>query len=385
MLHASGPADAADSRPNILWISCEDISPNLGCYGDPDAITPTLDALAEKGVRFSRAFTIAGVCAPNRSGTITGVFPCSIGSHNMRSSAQLPPHVKCFPEYLRRAGYFCTNNSKTDYNFPVPKQAWDECSRKAHWKHRPKGKPFFAVFNITTTHESQIRTPQAVFDKRTQALSPEQRQDRAKVHIPPYYPDTPVVRNDWARYLELITAMDYEVAGRLKELTEAGLEDDTIVFFWSDHGAGLPRAKRWIYDSGTIVPVIVRIPKRYRVGDQGKPGTVDGQLVSFVDLAPTVLNLAGVEIPPHMQGRPFLGRDLPPEREYVYSIRDRMDERYDMIRSVRGKQFRYIRNYRPWKTYAPVARLHGPDADHARNAATARGRATRRSCGIVLP
>ena len=278
-------AKVREGRPNILWISCEDISPNLGCYGDPDAITPTLDAFAQEGVRFSRAFTIAGVCAPNRSGTIMGVFPCSVGSQNMRSSAKLPSHIKCFPEYLRRAGYYCTNNSKTDYNFPVPKNAWDECGRKAHWKHCPEGKPFFAVFNITTTHESQIRTPQAVFDRRTSMLKPGQRQDRAKVHIPPYYPDTPTVRNDWARYLELITAMDYQVGARLRELEEAGLKNDTIVFYWSDHGAGLPRAKRWIYDSGTRVPLIVRIPKRYRVDKQGKPGSVDGQLVSFVDLA----------------------------------------------------------------------------------------------------
>lgn len=373
--------ESEDVRPNILWISCEDISPNLGCYGDPDAITPNLDALAGEGVRFTRAFTIAGVCAPNRSGTITGMYPSSIGSHNMRSAAKLPPHVKCFPEYLRRAGYYCTNNSKTDYNFPVPEEAWDECSGKTHWKNRPEGKPFFAVFNITTTHESQIRTPQAVFDRRTQELTDEERQDRAKVHLPPYYPDTPVVRNDWARYLELITALDYEVAARLEELKQAGLENDTIVFFWSDHGAGLPRAKRWLYDSGTRVPLIVRIPKRYRVEGQGEPGTVDERLVSFVDLAPTVLNLAGVPIAEHMQGRPFLGADLPNEREYVYSIRDRMDERYDTVRSVRGKRFRYIRNYQPWRTYAqPLAymdemptmremrrlhaagRLHGPPA-----------------------
>jgi len=299
----------------------------------------------------------------------------------MRSSAKLPPHVKCFPEYLRRAGYYCTNNSKTDYNFPVPQEAWDECGGKAHWKNRPEGKPFFSVFNITTTHESQIRTPQAVFDRRTAKLTDEQRQDRAKVHLPPYYPDTPVVRNDWARYLELITAMDYEVAARLEELGQAGLQNDTIVFFWSDHGAGLPRAKRWVYDSGTRVPLIVRIPKRYRVEGQGEPGTVDERLISFVDLAPTVLNLAGVSIPEHMQGRPFLGVGLPDEREYVYSIRDRMDERYDTVRSVRGKRFRYIRNYQPWRTYAqPLAymdemptmremrrlhaagRLHGPPA-----------------------
>ena len=339
-------------RPNILWISCEDISPNLGCYGDRHAATPALDRLARQGVRYGNVFSTAGVCAPTRSGIITGMYPSTLGSNHMRSRATLPDHVKCFPEYLRAAGYYCTNNAKTDYNFPVPKTAWDACSRKAHWRNRPRGKPFFAVFNITVCHESQIRASDKQHAKNTRRLKPEQRQDPDRITPPPYHPDTPVVRRDWARYNEIITAMDYQVADRLEEIRHAGLENDTIVFFWSDHGAGLPRMKRWLYDSGTRVPMIVRIPKKFRVGPQGKPRTVDEQLVSFIDLAPTVLNLAGVSIPEHMQGRAFLGGNLTPPREYVFAARDRMDERYDIIRMVRDRRYRYIRNYMTHKTYA---------------------------------
>lgn len=343
---------STQTRPNILWISCEDISPNLGCYGDKNAVTPTLDRLARQGVRYTGVFSTAGVCAPTRSGIITGMYPSTLGSNHMRSKATLPDHVKCFPEYLRKAGYYCTNNVKTDYNFPVPKSAWDECSRKAHWKNRPAGKPFFAVFNITVCHESRIRASDEQHAKNTRRLTSQQRQDPDRITPPPYHPNTPVVRHDWARYNEIITAMDYQVADRLKELRQAGLGNDTIVFFWSDHGAGLPRMKRWLYDSGTHVPMIVRIPKKFRCEGQGKPHTVDDQLVSFIDLAPTVLNLAGVSIPKHLHGRAFLGVDLMPPREYVFGARDRMDERYDIIRSVRDRRYRYIRNYEPHKTYA---------------------------------
>ncbi len=343
---------ATPPRPNILWISCEDISSNLGCYGDEHAVTPTLDRLARQGVRFTHVFSTAGVCAPTRSGIITGMYPSTLGSNHMRSRATLPDHVKCFPEYLRKAGYYCTNNKKTDYNFPVPKTAWDACSRKAHWRNRPAGKPFFAVFNITVCHESQIRVSDARHAKNTRRLTPGQRQDPDRLTPPPYHPNTPLVRRDWARYNEIITAMDYQVADRLEELRKAGLNEDTIVFFWSDHGAGLPRMKRWLYDSGTRVPMIVRIPAKFRNGEQGKPHSVDDQLVSFLDLAPTVLNLAGVPIPEHLHGRAFLGNNLSSPREYVFGARDRMDERYDIIRMVRDRRYRYIRNYEPHKTYA---------------------------------
>lgn len=200
--------------------------------------------------------------------------------------------------------------------------------------------------NFTNTHEGGVAGRRA-----TPRLTEDQRQDPKKLPLPPYYPDTPVARADWAKYHELITQLDYQVADLLKQLDDDGLADETIVFFWADHGVGLPRAKRWLYESGTHVPLIVRIPEKFRVGGQGGPGTVDDRLVAFVDLAPTVLGLAGVEVPKHMQGRPFLGPDCPPQRRYVYGARDRMDERYDIIRSVRDKRYRYIRNYEPFKAY----------------------------------
>lgn len=343
-------ARARVARPNILWISCEDTSPCLGCYGDPNAITPTLDRLAAEGVRYTNAYAVAGVCAPSRSGIITGMYPTTLGTHHMRCEAKLPEHVKCFPEYLREAGYYCTNNVKTDYNFPPPASAWDESSQSAHWRNRPHGRPFFAVFNITTTHESRIRAGDQEYARLTARLKPAERRDPARMRIPPFHPDTPAVRRDWARFYELVTAMDYQAAGLLAELEKDGLADDTIVFFWGDHGTGLPRAKRWLYDSGTGVPLIVRIPEKFR-GGQVRPGSVNHELVSLIDLAPTVLNLAGVTIPEHMQGRAFLGPNLTPPREYIYGSRDRMDERYDIIRSVRDRRYRYIRNYEPYKPY----------------------------------
>lgn len=343
---------AAAPRPNILWVSCEDTGPEIGCYGDPHAITPNIDRLAREGVRYTRAYTVAGVCAPSRSGIITGMYPTTLGSQYMRCRIVLPDFVKCFPEYLRNAGYFCSNNVKTDYNFDPPKTAWDELSNKAHWRNRPAGKPFFSVFNITTTHESQVRLRGAAYERVIARLKPGERRDPAKLALPPYYPDTPVARRDWANYYEVVTAMDYQVGDRLKELEDAGLLEDTIVFFWGDHGVGLPRAKRWLYESSTHVPLVVRIPEKYRAPGQGKPGSVDGQLVSFIDLAPTVLNLAGVPIPAHMQGRAFLGPKLTPPRQYVYAAHDRMDERYDGVRMVRDQRYRYLRNYEPHKPYA---------------------------------
>lgn len=335
------------TRPNILWITCEDISPHIGCYGDPHAQTPHIDRLAKQGLRYTHAFSVAGVCAPTRSCIITGMYPTSIGTHHMRCKAVLPEKIRCFTEYLREAGYYCTNNSKTDYNFKHPKSAWDASSRKAHWRNRrDKSQPFFSVFNFTVCHESKIRAGDAAYRKLTAKLTPGQRQKPERLNLPPYYPDTPRVRKDWARNYELITAMDHQVGRVLKELEEDGLADSTIVFFYSDHGVGLPRAKRWLYDSGMHVPFIVRWPGKL------KPGSVTDQLISFVDLAPTVLSLAGAEIPAHLQGRPFLGTRAGKPRDFVFGARDRMDERYDICRAVRDKRYKYIRNYEPFKPYA---------------------------------
>jgi uncharacterized sulfatase len=345
---------ANEMQPNIIWISCEDISSHLGCYGDPHAITPHLDQLASEGVRYSHAFTAAGVCAPCRSTIITGMYQNSIGTHHMRCNARLPKWLKPFPMSLREAGYYCTNNSKTDYQFKKPSanEIWNESSGKAHWKNRSSEKqPFFAVFNFTGCHESGIAS-ESKYKTVTKDLSPGQRQiASALTTLPPYYPDTPITREDWKRNYELITAMDAWAGDLIGELKDAGLYEDTIIFYWSDHGVGLPRAKRWLYDSGTRIPMIVRIPEKYRIDGQATPGTVDSQLVNSVDFGPTVLNCAGLPIPDYAQGRAFVGKNLSEQRSYVYGARDRMDERYDIIRSVRDDRYRYVRNFEPLKPY----------------------------------
>lgn len=340
-------------RPNILWISCEDISPNLACYGDPHAITPNLDKLAEQGTRYTNAFTPAGVCAPCRSAIITGVNQSSLGTRDMRCKALLPDKIKLFPEYLRNAGYYCTNNSKQDYQIvKTPEETWDESSKKAHWRNGPKDKPFFAVFNLGVTHESKLKsTDEKRHRGQTKSLTKAQRQNPDNMQLPPYYPSTPATRIIWAHYLEVITQMDYQVADILKQLKDDGLEEDTIVIYWSDHGVGLQRAKRWVYDSGTHVPMIARIPEKFRVDGQGKPGSVCDDLVCLIDLGPTVLNLAGLPTPEYMQAQPFLGPNLPKPRAYVHAARDRIDERYDMVRTIRDKRYRYLKNYLPDKPY----------------------------------
>lgn len=348
------------ARPNILWLSTEDIGNELPCFGDPHAITPTLDKLANEGVRYSHAYTVAGVCAPSRTGIISAMYPSCLGANHMRSAALLPASVKPFPMYLRDAGYYCANNVKTDYNFAnTPDGVWDESSNQAHWNKRRPGQPFFSVFNFTVTHESRLVMRGEEFLKQTPHVRPDQRQAPTRLRtLPPFHPDTPEARRDWANYYETITEMDTLVAQRLKELDDAGLAEDTIVMFWGDHGIGLPRAKRWLYESGTRAPIIVRVPEKWRVRGQGKPGSLDRRLVSFLDLGPTFLNLAGIPVPAYMHGRPFLGPNLPRPRKYIHGARDRMDERYDLIRSVRDERFRYIRNYMP----------HVPYYDHIRTA-----------------
>ncbi|MEC9036314.1 MAG: sulfatase-like hydrolase/transferase [Verrucomicrobiota bacterium] len=334
------------AQPNILWISAEDIGPHFGCYGDPHAITPNIDQLSAEGTRYTNAYTTAGVCAPCRSGIITGMYQNSIGTHHMRCNAVLPSWLKPFPVLLRQSGYYCTNNSKTDYQFSRPStgEIWDQNGSKAHWKNRKKGQPFFAVFNYTGCHESGIAS-EGKYRAVTGKLKPEQRQDPAKLDtLPPYYPDTPVVREDWKRNYELITAMDAWAGSLIKEIKDAGLYEETIIFFWADHGVGLPRAKRWLYGSGTHIPLIVRVP-----GKEG--GQIDTQLVSSVDLGPTVLNLAGIEVPDKLQGRAFIGEKLSAPRRFVFGARDRMDERYDIIRSIFDGRYRYIRNFEPLKPY----------------------------------
>lgn len=329
-------------RPNILCITCEDISPRLGGYGDTVALTPVLDRLAREGVRFTRMFSVSGVCAPSRSALITGMYPSGIGTNHMRVShrgvpgvqpyeAVPPPHVRPYTELLRDAGYYTTNNSKTDYQFKPPITAWDENGHEAHWKNRPEGMPFFSIFNSTTTHESQVwsRANDPV------VVPPE------RVLLAPYHPDTLKARRDVARVYSNVAVMDREVGEILAELEEAGLADDTIVIWYSDHGGPLPRQKRLILDSGLHVPFIVRFP------DGAHAGTVDDELASFVDIPATILSLAGVKVPEYMQGRPFWGEQKAPPRDYVYAARDRLDAQYDASRAVRDKRFKYIRNFKP--------------------------------------
>lgn len=339
--------DNQSPRPNILWITCEDISHNLGCYGDPYAVTPNLDRLATQGFRYTHAFAPIGVCAPSRSTLILGMFAPSVGTHHMRCQGRLPEGVRCFPEYLRQAGYYCTNNVKTDYNFQHAAATWDELSNKAHWRGRKAGQPFFAVFNFITSHESQIRLAEKAYQERTKDFSAAERHDPAKAPIPPYHPDTPEVRKDWARYADMITYMDRQVGDILRQLDNDGLAEETIVFYFSDHGAGMPRSKRWLYDSSLRVPFMVRFPKKYEAASPGKPGSTTDRLVSFVDFGPTVLSLTGVKVPGHMQGKPFLGTQATDPRQYIFGFRDRMDERYDMARAARDRRYKYIRNYMP--------------------------------------
>jgi len=327
-------------RPNFVWLVAEDLSPNLGCYGDPHAITPNLDKLATQGTRFTRAFTHAPVCAPSRSGLITGMYPTTIGSHHMRSKLLQPPET--FTMALRRAGYHVAWPGKTDFNFDVPKGAFDSTT---NWVKNPPKQPFFAYMNFQVTHESQIRAPKDKYEQNTARLKPNERHDPARMPLPPYYPDTPEVRHDVAQYYDNITAMDYQVGDVLAELDRQGLSENTIVFFFGDHGWGMSRGKRWVYDSGTRVPLIIRWPEHLR------PGSVRDDLVCFLDFAPTVLTLAGAEVSPKLQGQVILG-DKAVKRQYVFSCRDRMDETYDRIRSVRSERYRYIRNFHPELPYA---------------------------------
>lgn len=339
-------------HPNIVWITCEDMSPHLGSYGEKVAKTPNLDLLAKEAVRYTNVFSTAGVCAPSRSALITGMYQTSIGTHNMRTlqtpasqkyspvpsySALLPEHVRCFPEYLRKVGYYCTNNEKQDYQFEAPVTVWDENSTTADWRGRQhKNQPFFSVINLMITHEYQVFTR----DKEPLSVNPD------SVIVPPYYPDNDIVRKDIARFLTNVELMDKQVGEILERLKADGLYENTIIFFYSDHGDGLPFVKRELYDRGLRVPLLVRLPHAQR------KGTVDKQLLSFVDFAPTVLSLANVPIPKHLQGQAFLGKQQAPQtRKYIYAARDRMDTEYDRVRTVSDGRFQYLKNYQPEKPY----------------------------------
>ncbi|MFO8001538.1 MAG: sulfatase-like hydrolase/transferase [Marinilabilia sp.] len=353
-----------DEKPyNILWLSCEDIDPALTAYGVDGVETPNIDRLVQEGITYKHAYSTVGVCAPSRSSIITGMYPIRIGSHNMRTgphyiykspedetyetyqevsdktgrnvpqySVVPPPYVKCFTEYMRAAGYYCTNNAKCDYQFNAPITAWDEVGGNAHFDHRPDDTPFFAVFNDMVTHESRI----------WQKSDDPMLADTSEVPIPGYFPDIPVVRKDVGRKYSNIKELDQHIGEWLEKLEEEDLLDKTIIFFWSDHGGPLLHQKRAVGNSGLHVPLIVRFP------DQRNAGTVVNDIVSLMDLGPTVMSLAGIKPPEYMDGQAFLGKYKNPEpRQYAFGSADRFDEHTDMRRSVIDGRFVYIRNFMP--------------------------------------
>ncbi|MEX2187573.1 MAG: sulfatase-like hydrolase/transferase [Pirellulales bacterium] len=342
LLASRAAADAPAQHPNILWITSEDHGPHMGCYGDKFATTPNVDRLAEKSLRYTRCWSNAPVCAPARTTLISGMYAPSTGGEHMRSMLPMPKGTKMFPQILREAGYYTTNNSKEDYNLAKNGKVWDESSGKAHYRKRAEGQPFFAVFNSTKSHESQLR-------RRPH----KQIHDPAQVHVPAYHPDTKEVRQDWAQYYDTVTEADADAGKLLDQLEADGLADDTIVFYFADHGSGMPRSKRIPCNSGLHVPLVVYIPEKFKhlATDDYQAGGKSDRLVSFVDFAPTVLCLAGIEPPAWMQGHAFLGRYAAPPQPFIFGFRGRMDERIDMVRSATDGRFVYVRNYMPHKIY----------------------------------
>ncbi len=356
-LAADGSHVVEESVPNILWITAEDMSPTLGCYGDDYAITPNIDQLASDGVLYTNAFATAPVCSPSRSCIINGLPATSQGTQQMRSAFPIPGYMKGFPSLLRDAGYYTSNNVKTDYNNgnweAIVEASWNESSDQAHWRSREEGKAFFSVFNLMTSHQSRTMVwPYEQFVSEIQSkLETSEIHSPKSAPVPPYYPDTPVIRKTIARFYDCVTAMDKEVGAILQQLEDDGLADSTIVFFYSDHGSGMPRHKRALLDSGLKIPLIVRFPERYQHLSPSESGTRTDRLVSFDDFGPTVLSLTGKAIPEYMEGKPFLGKADGFLREYTYGHRDRVDEVHDLARSVRDQRFLYIRNFMPHLGY----------------------------------
>jgi N-sulfoglucosamine sulfohydrolase len=355
-------AQVSTERPNILWIVSEDNSPFIGAYGDQAASTPNIDALARQGILYENAYCTAPVCAPSRFTLITGLYPPAFGTENMRSEYPLPQFVKFFPRYLREAGYYTSNNAKKDYNTVDQPEAWDESGNKATYKNRRPGQPFFAVFNIGTSHESSIFGYEAR-KKMYAAFSgqpldsiklPKDKplvHDPEKIRIPPYLPANEAMKHDWALYYDKIQEMDSEVGTILKELEAAGLSDNTIVFYYGDNGGVLGRSKRFVFESGLRIPLVVRIPDKFRTPAVPLAGSRAEQLVDFTDFAPTVLSLAGIVPPGYLQGRAFLGKHSATPRTQVFNFRGRMDEGIDLVRSIRNKKYRYVKNFMPHRPY----------------------------------
>ncbi|MGC4235103.1 MAG: sulfatase-like hydrolase/transferase [Niabella sp.] len=344
---------AQSNRPNILWVVMEDTSPQfIGCYGDKSAKTPVIDQLAKEGIRFTNAFSNGTVCSPSRSAIITGVPTYESGTGNHRSNMPLPDIIKGFPSYLKEAGYYTTNNSKTDYNTSsaqrIIRESWNENSNKAGWWNRQPGQPFFAVFNFDASHQSRTMTnPYSLYEEQVLSVLPKELQiAEESIGVPPFFADTKPMRKQLARIYNGIALADYQMGKIFGRLKEDGLEDSTIVFFYADHGEGMPRAKANGIDLGHRVPFIIKIPEIYKhLSPWGKAGTVCGDLVSFIDLAPTLLNLAGVQSPSYMKGKRLLGNrhDAPPS--YLFLSSDGAEGVSDLSRTISNGRFSYTRTF----------------------------------------
>ena len=330
---SSRAASPKRQRPNIVWILAEDICPDLSCYGTKAVHTPNLDKLAAEGARYTRAFCTSPVCSPSRSAMMTGMHQNAIGAHQHRTRPKrpLPEGVRPITHYLREAGYFAAVNGKTDLNYQV-----ENLADGKDYKPRKAGQPFFCQFTIGNTHRAWGRDRQRPIDPKD-------------VEIPPYYPDTPLVRRDWANGLEEIQIMDRRVAAILKRLDDEGLRDNTVVFFIGDNGRCQVRGKQFLYDGGIHTPLIVRWPGRI------KPGTVSGDLVSTIDISAAILAIAGAGVPSHMHGRNFLD-PATPKREYVFAARDKMDNTHDSMRCIRSKRYKYILNLMPERAWCQYNR-----------------------------
>lgn len=339
-------AEAAD-RPNILWLIAEDFGPELGCYGTPQVWTPNLDKLAAQGVRYTRAYTTAPVCSASRSAFMTGMYQTTIGAHNHRSHRDdgygLPPGVRVLPDWMREAGYFTANivnlpkdvgfkgTGKTDWNF-----TYERPFDSANWDDLKGHQPFYAQINFQETHRK---------------FTAPKRADPAKVVIPPYYPEHPLTREDWAAYLDAASELDRKIGRVLAQLESDGLAESTIVVFFGDHGQCHVRGKQFCYEEGLHIPLIIRWASRFTPPTGFRPGTVDDRLLEAIDLAPTMLAIADAKKPAGMQGRVFLGEHAEPPRQYVLGARDRCDETVFRLRTVRDARYRYIRNFTPERPF----------------------------------
>jgi arylsulfatase A-like enzyme len=342
--NALGEEKPTASRPNFLWIVAEDISPFFGCYGDPDAATPHIDEYAKRSHVFARAFSTAPICAPSRSCMATGMYATSLGTQNLRSSVKFPDGLRPLTQVFRDNGYWVANRNKTDYNFDAQGlfDYWKD--DLAPWRSCPDDKPFYAFMNLGSTHEGSGNHASRA-EPALKRLPAELKHDPDTIALPPYFADTTEMRRLWARYYDLLTVYDIDVHNVLETLEAGGRSDDTIVFLMADHGMGLPRYKRWLYLTGMHVPLIIHVPKKYQhLTKLQKQASVQDGLVSYVDLPPTVLNMAGIDIPENFQGQPLFTSK---SRQYVYGARDRADDMYDLSRSVFDGRYMYIRHYMP--------------------------------------